>query len=287
LFVFLRDIIGNLQIIRETFQDMRNSKNSVLLAGVVMLFAGMALFTSCTTSKEIVYMQNLDDVELKKLTTDYQARIKKDDLLNIVVSGPDKQVVMPYNLTLSEMNNYGSADPEKATLAYLVDSEGEINFPILGKIHVEGMTRSELVEYLTNEISKDVKDPIVYVSFKNYKITVLGEVKNPGTYNMDSERINIFQALGRAGDMLLTAERDEMTIIREVNGTPTYHKIDLKDADVLNSEFYYLQQNDIIYVRPSASRVTAATTSTGVWGVVLSSVTTLVSVITLIIALTK
>lgn len=260
----------------------------IFLKAVALIIPFSAILASCSTAKEIVYMQNIDDIELKKLTSLYEARIKKDDLLSIIVSGPDKSVVMPYNLTLSEMANGGySNDPERSTLSYLVDNNGEINFPILGKIKVEGMTRSELVNYLTAEISKDVKNPIVYVSFRNYKITVLGEVKNPGTYNMDSERINIFQALGKAGDMLLTADRRDMVLIREVNGTPTYRKIDLRDAAILNSDYYYMQQNDILYVRPSAERVTAATTATGVWSTVLSSVTTMMSVISLILTLLR
>lgn len=246
----------------------------------------MPMFNSCTTAEKIVYLKNIDEVQLQQLTSQYEARIKKDDLLSIIVSGPDKQVVMPYNLTLNDMTNGGgSYNPEQSTLSYLVDSNGEINFPILGKIKVEGMTRSDLVRYLTAEISKDVKDPIVYVSFKNYKITVLGEVKAPGTYIMDSERISIFQVLGRAGDLLLTADRKDMILIREVDGTPVYHKIDLRDAEILNSDYYYMQQNDVLYVRPSAQRVAAATTATGVWGTIFSSITTMISVISLIIAI--
>lgn len=247
--------------------------------------AALALLTSCASASQIEYLQNIDTVQLHELTTKYEARIKKDDLLSIIVSGPDKTVVMPYNLTLSEMSNGYSSNPEQSTLAYLVDNNGEINFPILGKIKVEGMTRSGLVNYLTERISQDVRDPIVYVSFKNYKITVLGEVRSPGTYNMDSERINIFQALGRAGDMLLTAERDDVILIREVDGTPTYHKIDLRNASILNSDYYYLQQNDILYVRPSSQRVAAATTATGVWGTIFSSITTLLSVVSFLIAI--
>lgn len=246
------------------------------------------IVTSCTTSKEIVYMQDIEKVELKEITTRYEAKIKKDDLLSIVVSGPDKQVVMPYNLTLSDNGSYGgSTDPEKSTLSYLVDSKGDINFPILGTIHVEGMTRSELVKKLTEEISKDVKDPIVSVSFKNYKITVLGEVRSPGTYTMNSEKINLFQALGQAGDLQLTAEREGILLIREVNGVPTYHKIDLKSAELMNSEYFFMQQNDVLYVPPSPTRVATATTATGIWSVVLSSITSLVAVVSLVITLTK
>lgn len=244
---------------------------------------GMAILLSgCTTSKEILYFQNIDDAELKPLATEYEAVIKKDDRLTIVVSGPDKLVCAPYNLTLNEISATGgsmSSNPEQATLSYLVDPNGDIEFPILGKIHVEGMTRNELVNYLTKEIGKDVKEPIVYVSFRNYKITILGEVRSPGTYTIDSEKINILQALGRAGDLNLTAKRDNILLLREENGVVRHHRIDLKDKDILESPYFYLQQNDVIYVSPSATRVATATTATGIWSVILSSLTTLITVI--------
>lgn len=247
-----------------------------------ILIALMVGLTGCTSSKKILYFQNIDDAELKPLTTEYEAVIKKDDRLTIVVSGPDKLVCAPYNLTLNEMNANGggySTNPEQSTLSYLVDPNGDIEFPILGKIHVEGMTRNDLVNYLTEEIGKDVKEPIVYVSFRNYKITILGEVRSPGTYTIDSEKINILQALGRAGDLNLTAKRENILLLREENGVVTHHRIDLRDKDILESPYFYLQQNDVIYVSPSATRVATATTATGIWSVVLSSLTTLITVI--------
>lgn len=244
---------------------------------------------SCATKKDILYFQNIEEVQPKAQTTQYEAVIKKDDRLTIVVSGADKTVTAPYNLTLGEMTGgyTSSTNPEQATLTYLVDPQGNINFPILGTIHVEGMTRNQLVTYLQTEIGKDVKDPIVYVSIKNYKITVLGEVRNPGTYTMDSEKITILQALGRAGDLNLTAEREGILLIREEDGVERHHTIDLKSAELLNSPYFYLQQNDVIYVPASASRVASATMATGIWSTALSSVTTTVSLVTLIISLTK
>ena len=245
---------------------------------------------SCTTSKDILYFQDINEVQLSQLTKEYEAVIKKDDRLTIVVSGPDKTVTAPYNLTLSEMTGTGggySTNPEQATLSYLVDSEGNIDFPILGRIHVEGMTRNQLVNYLRDEIGKDVKDPVVYVSFKNYKITVLGEVRNPGTYTMDSEKINILQALGKAGDLNLTAQREGILLIREVDGRQKHYTIDLKSSELLQSPYFYLQQNDVIYVPASASRVATATTATGIWSIILSSVTTALAVISMIITISK
>ena len=258
-------------------KDNKMKRTLYILVGVIA-----ALLTGCTSSKEIIYFQNLDDAELKPLASDYEAVIKKDDRLTIVVSGPDKTVCAPYNLTLNEMsatNGSMSANPEQATLSYLVDPNGDIEFPILGKIHVEGMTRNQLVNYLTEEIGKDVKDPIVYVSFRNYKFTVLGEVRTPGTYTIDSEKFNILQALGRAGDLNLTAQRENILLLREVDGVLTHHRIDLRDKDILESPYFYLQQNDVIYVLPSPTRVATATTATGIWSVILSSITTMIAII--------
>lgn len=257
-------------------------KRIALLALPVVMLA----FHSCSSTKNIVYMQDIDEIQLKRIVSDYEVKIKKDDLLSIVVSGPDKGVVAPYNLTLSENTSYGGTyDPERSSLPYLVDADGDINFPILGRIHVEGMTRSELARHLTERISEDVKDPIVYISFRNYKVTVLGEVRNPGTYTMDSEKITIFQALGKAGDLNLTAMREGIILIREVNGLNSYYKIDLTSADLLNQDYFFMQQNDVLYIPPSPSRIHSANTNTGIWSVALSSVTTIIAVISLILTI--
>jgi polysaccharide export outer membrane protein len=168
-----------------------------------------------------------------------------------------------------------------------VDSEGNIEFPILGKIQVEGMTRNELVQYLTREIGKDVKDPIVYVNFKNFKFTVLGEVRAPGTYTIDSEKISVLQALGRAGDLNLTAMREGILLIREVDGVQKHYKINLKSSDLLESPYFYLQQNDVIYVPPSPTRVAQGTAATGLWSSMLSTISSAISIITLIVALQR
>ena len=268
----------------------RTNYRSVFTNAFIALVVVVLIAPSCATKKDILYFQNIEEVEPKAQTTQYEAVIKKDDRLTIIVSGADKTVTAPYNLTLGEMSASGistSTNPEQATLTYLVDPEGNINFPILGSIHVEGMTRNQLVNYLQTEIGKDVKDPIVYVSIKNYKITVLGEVRSPGTYTMDSEKITLLQALGRAGDLNLTAEREGILLIREEDGVAHHYTIDLKSAELLNSPYFYLQQNDVIYVPASASRVASATMATGIWSTALSSVTTTVSLVTLIVSLTR
>lgn len=257
----------------------------------INIFIGLALTVlmtaGCASYEDIVYFQDIDDVTLDPISSKFEAVIKKDDRLTIVVSGPDKTVTAPYNLTLSETGTTGgySANPEQTTLSYLVDVNGNIEFPILGTIHVEGMTRSELVRFLTMKIGEDVQNPIVYVSFRNYKITVLGEVRSPGTFTIDSEKINILQALGKAGDLSLTAERDGILLIREENGEQRHYKVDLRDSHLLDSPYFYLQQNDIIVVPPSPRRVRSATTATSVWSTVFSSITTSIAIVSMLLSI--
>lgn len=250
----------------------------------VFILCFAACLASCATTKEILYFQDIDNVTLEPFSAEYEAVIKKDDRLSIIVSGPDKSVTAPYNLTLGEMGTSGvsGSRPEESTLSYLVDSDGNIDFPILGTIHVEGMTRSQLANYLTEQISRDVRTPIVYVSIRNFKVTVLGEVRNPGTYTVNSEKVSILQAIGQAGDLTLTARRDGIVLLREVDGVLTHTKIDLRTSDILDSPYFFLQQNDVLYVPPSPTRVATATTATGIWSVILSSVTTLIAVISLL-----
>lgn len=256
-------------------------KSSSFLKIALMVSVALAL-SGCSSPKKVLYFQDIDEVRLKELDNSYEAVIKKDDILTIAVSGPDKTVTAPYNFTLGEMTSNGSSrDPEHTTIGYLVDPDGNITFPILGKIHVEGMTRNDLVEYLTAEIGKDVKDPIVYVAFRNYKISVLGEVKSPGTYTFDSEKTNVLQALSRAGDLALTAKRDGILLLREENGQMVHYTIDLKSAHLLDSPYFYLQQNDVIYVPPTGLRVISGTQATGMVSFILSTVSSVLSLITL------
>lgn len=248
---------------------------------ILVFVLGVLALASCSTYKDILYFQNIDNVRLAKLPDNYEAVIKKDDKISIVVSGPDKTVTAPYNLTLGEMNpnGYSNGNPEQATLSYLVDPDGNIDFPILGKIHVEGMTRNQLVNYLTQEIGKDVKEPIVYVSFRNYKFTVDGEVKSAGVYTWDSEKINVLQALSRAGGLTIYAQRDDLLLLREENGVINHYYFSLRDARLLESPCFYLQQNDYIYVPTSPTRIATATTATGIWSIILSSITTTIALL--------
>ena len=249
---------------------------------LLLLMTGW-FFTSCTSPKQILYFQDIDDMVAQKIEEKYEPVIMKDDKLQILISGPDKSVVSPYNFTLSDnVSGYSSA---QSVVPYLVDSDGFIELPGLGRMKVEGMRRVDLVNKITDMLRDGglIKDPVVSVSFMNYKVTVLGEVRNPGTYTMDGERNTILQALGRAGDLQLTAKRDGIILIRDVDGKQTHIKIDLTKSDILNSPYFYMHQNDVIYVPQSATRVRQGTAALSLWSTVLSSITTLITLITFII----
>jgi polysaccharide export outer membrane protein len=248
---------------------MKRMKRNLSLFFVIATL--LALLCSCASSRKILYLQDFKDQgEIEALHL-YESTIKKDDLLEIVVSAPNKEVVMPYNLTLSENGNIMS------TIPYLVDATGCIDFPVLGTIRVEGMTRHDLVEMLTQRIALDVKDPIVNISFANFRVTVLGEVRSPGTYTMVSDRTTIFQALSMAGDLGLTARRGNVLLVRETTDGYKYVRLDLRSSDLLTSPWYYMSQNDLVYVAPSRGRIQSGTASTTILSII-SSALSLVSV---------
>lgn len=249
-----------------------------------------SLAFSCATPQEILYLQDLEQ-KAEEIRMNHENVIKTGDKLSILVSGQDKTVTAPYNQTLFEVGANGgvsSTDPEKSTIPYYVDENGNIDFPKIGVIHVAGMTTKELREFLREEITKDVKDATVYVNINNFKIHVMGEVRNPGWYLISSDQpTTIFQALSKAGDLALTAQREGVIVLREENGVQTHYILDLRSTEVFKSPAYFVQQNDVIMVQPSARRVAAATANTGIWSTVLSSVSTTMAVVSLIINSTR
>lgn len=240
--------------------------------------------SGCSSYKKVVYFQNIDQVSSDNAVVNYEPKIKKDDVLSIIVTGPFKEAVAPYNLTLGDIgaSTIASSNPEQSTLNYLVDAEGNINFPTLGKIYVEGMTRRELIAFLTAKLTGPIVDPIVVVYFKNYRITVLGEVKNPGTYTMPSEKTTILQALGMAGDLTILAKRDGIILIREVDGLQKHIKIDLRDASILSSPYFYLSQNDVLYVPPTRARVANSTNMASLWSTIFSAISAVATIFVLV-----
>ncbi|WP_455640367.1 polysaccharide biosynthesis/export family protein [Parabacteroides sp.] len=232
--------------------------------------------SSCGSVKDITYLQG--DGLLKKvaIADTFNLRIQKDDLLDIVVSSIDPELLRPFQQQSGGYYNGGDNMGYTNNRGYLVEADGTINYPLLGRLKVAGLTRRELVDQMQNRLIKGgfLKDPIVTVRFLNFRISILGEVSRPGTYNISSERITLFEALSLAGDLTIHGRRDRVAVMREIDGVRTILYHDLRSMDVLHSPDYYLKQNDMIYVEPNRVRAEASAqnqfTSVGTWMSIIS-----------------
>lgn len=225
----------------------------------VILLISVAL-SSCTSGKEITYFQNMEDIDQMATESQSSLEIKPNDLLVITVAARDPESVEPFNLPVIGMP---VGDATRVTTApqlqtYLVDSEGNIEFPVLGTLHVEGLNRQQLSALLEEKISAYVQNPIVNVRIANFQVTVLGEVANPGTFSVPDEYLSLPKALGYAGDLTIYGKRDNVLVIREGENGKTYEYLDLTSSEILESPYYYLEQNDVIYVEPNNAQKQAA-----------------------------
>lgn len=217
---------------------------------------------SCVSPKKIIYFQDIKERQGLLDTIQNSFKIQPDDLLSIVVSAYDLDAVRPFNL-ISEArpstNISGLSNNNIQQQAYLTAQDGTINFPVLGQIKVAGMSRTELSEKLETLISEYVRDPIVTIRIINFKVSLLGEVAHPGTYNFEGERLSLPAALGLAGDMTIYGRRDNVLIIRDNGKTKEYKYLDMRDSNVLESDYYYLHQNDVIYVEQNRAQIQSST----------------------------
>lgn len=222
---------------------------------LVVLFCGVLLFlTSCSTKQDIVYFQNAKDFETIVDTDTFKAKLKIGDIVSIYVSTIDLEVTKPYNLIIQSGGGFGQL------IDYLIDVEGNVDYPVLGKVKLVGLTVEEAKELFKKKFSEGelLKDPVVLIRFLNFRVTVAGEVRSPGVYPVSGERVSILEALGMAGDLTIKGRRDNVLVVRDFNGTKTYTRIDLTNKELFNSPVYYLTQNDYIYVEPNNSAVSGA-----------------------------
>ncbi len=251
-----------------------------------LLIAIPFLLGSCAMNKKIPYFRGLESTDSVVGVSQHEARIFPDDMLSITVSGIDPEAVAPFNLPVVA---YLSPNSDKLYQTptfqpYLVDVNGFINFPVLGKVKIGGLKKSEALTHLKSLLDVYLKDPIITMQFMNYKITVLGEVARPGSYTINNERITLMEALGLGGDMTVFGRRDNVLLIRENSGgSKAFVRIDLNSTDLLSSPYYYLQQNDVLYVEPNKTRLSSAA-SVNV-SLYLSALSTLASMVTVIVAL--
>lgn len=238
--------------------DMFKRLLQVLVGGAVLV-----TLASCSskTYKNINYLQDVRVDTTLAMKINKGIQIQPQDKISIVVSARTPELAAMFNLNSvnyragSETTNVGGGGGGNL-LGYVVDNNGEINFPVLGNIYVAGMTRWELADYVKRELAdRDLlRDAVVTVEFMNFKFSVIGEVKSPGTYNVIGDKINVLQALSMAGDLTIYGVRQNVSVIREAGRKRTVYLLDLTSSDIFESPAYYLQQSDVIYVEPSKVR---------------------------------
>ena len=231
---------------------------------VIVLSLVFILLSSCASKKKLDYLQNIESVALEASTKNAISTIQPNDQLVILVTAKDMDVVKPFNqnfssgqiLQYSIPSNNAPTQSQTSTSGptYVVDSNGNIEFPVIGKINTENKTTEELRDILKKEISKYVVNPQVSVKNTNYKITVLGEVNRPGTYNIPEAQTTVLEVLGLAGDLTIYGNREGILVLRNIDGTMTKERIDLTKADFINSPYFYLKQNDVIIVSPNETK---------------------------------
>lgn len=264
---------------------MKRLSYKIIVLG--MLFVSV-LGTSCVSQKQLSYFNGVTEASSDSINQSFspqrEASILCGDMLSIIVNAMDVEAAVPFNQPIYNiMRPSGSAQVAQSggTLQpYTVDKDGCINFPVLGKVHLEGMTISEATDTLTFLIAQSIHNPIVNIHFVNFNVTVLGEVKNPGQFSFAAERVTLLEALGRAGDLTAYGVRNNVLITRETNGKLEFARVNLNDASLYTSPFYYLQQNDVVYVQPNKVRAVSSQNIS----LYLSTLTTLGSLTTVIIS---
>ncbi|MFV9551031.1 polysaccharide biosynthesis/export family protein [Algibacter sp. PT7-4] len=231
------------------------------LVFIIQLF----LFSSCVSKKEVVYFQNAKDFETIVDTDTFTPKFKVNDIVSIFVSTFDLEAVKPFNLFIEGSGNSG----QPQLIQYLIDIEGNIDYPVLGKIKLLGLSVQEAQELFKEKLSVYLKDPIINIRILNFRVSIVGEVQRPGRYDVSGERITILEAIALAGDLTIKGKRENVMVIRDFNGTKTYTRINLTNKELFNSPVYYLTQNDIVYVEPNNSARSSASGDTRI-GTIIS-----------------
>lgn len=253
-----------------------NSLKSFWVKTYLFLFIIFLLF-SCNLRKKIIYFNGFESTNSQK----FDVKIKSNDLLQILIYNGDEVNSKIYNLPDIQVNNNGYLQGSPVKSAYLVDQLGDIEIPNLGKIHVLDLTMNQLTELIKNKASEFMNKPIVFVRIQNFKVTVLGDVRNPGTIQVPNEKITIIEALGIAGDMNISAKRTSISVLRENNGMVHKIMLNINDQSIFNSPAYFLQQNDIVYVEPNRAKINSSliSSASGMFISVASLIITTINVI--------
>ena len=260
---------------------------------VCMLTLSTLLVSGCTSYQKVPYLQNPEVVNnYGKEIPLYDAKIMPKDILNITVNTTDPAAAAPFNLTVQDPINSTNGSLRTTTQPslqqYLVNNDGEIDFPVLGRLRISGLTKNECEALIRQKLIPYLKEtPVVTVRMINYKISVLGEVNKPGTFTVTNEKVNVLEALAMAGDMTVYGVRENVKLVREdANGKRLIQTLNLNDADLVLSPYFYLQQNDILYVTPNKTKARNSDigNSTTIW---ISATSILVSIASLLVTVFK
>jgi polysaccharide export outer membrane protein len=225
----------------------------------ITIILSVLLLSSCGSTQKIAYFQDepISDVVTQK--NNFELTYKVGDMLTIDVAALDPDVVRPFNLpAVSYSSSVISAQGSLKMQTYLIDNDGTIQFPVLGQITLKGLTRSEATSLFKKQLAEYIVNPIVNIRLANFSITVLGEVNSPGTFTIQDEKVSLSEALGLAKDLTIFGRRDNIFLVREIDGEKRYAKFDISSVNVLNSKNYYLTQNDVIYVEPNRAKMRSA-----------------------------
>lgn len=225
----------------------------------------MALVSSCRTNKKILqqslYFRDLRDSIINLSVAGFEQTFKPGDILYIGIITPNKESLERFNQP-NFSSDGGSMGSGGGPMGYLVENDGTIIFPVLGKLHVAGLSKGQLVDTLTKQLRYHIDDPIVSVRLLNYKVTVLGEVGKPGTYTIPNERVTVLDAIGLAGDITMYGVRDSVWVIRQNDGKVEVGTLNLNSGRIFDSPYYYLQQNDLLYVEMTKRKITSSDQTT-------------------------
>ena len=262
-----------------------------IMKKILILSSVLLLLASCQSAKQVPYLQNVDEIPadvLAKATYVPEQILMPGDLLDITVMATDRVSVQPFNRRVADLSKSSGSLTSDELNFYLVDNSGYIDMPVLGRIYVQGMTKSELENYIREEIyPKYIHEvPAVTVRFENFRISVTGDVAKPGSFVVPNERINVLEAIAMAGDLNITGRRDNVLLVRvNADGSRTTARLDLTDKDLILSPYFYLQQNDVLYVEPNVSKARSSTVVPPTASLAISIIGSALSVASLIMTI--
>ncbi len=257
--------------------------NQAFLNLSIIIFFAISII-SCTSSKQIVYLNNLNDTSSTGsgiARTIFETPIQKNDLLSIAIGGSNQEDLITLNSGSGIIPGSTAGSSSSKSVGYLVEADGKIPFPFFGRVQAEGLTRLQLEDTLTSMLKEYTKNPVVNVKFLNYGYSILGEVSHPGRFEMNNERTTILEAMSLAGDMTLLGKRDNVLVIREVNGQREFGRINLLSKDIFKSPYFYLKTNDVVYVEPVKTKFLARSGVPQYIGIAAAGITLLLTLLNL------